>query len=130
MKKIYLWASSNRHFTLMKTPSLFSSPGRSPGRAIVLPPASALAFASALPLMLALALAAASALAKCLSFYVKVFYVMGKALLGELSCPCDRSCYITAVNRIKINKYYAEVSISFQSGLFISSKNGYDHVWR
>ena len=25
-------------------------------------------------------------------FNVKVFYVMGKALLGELSCPCDRSC--------------------------------------
>ena len=62
--------------------SLFSSPGRSPGRAIVLPPASALASAAAL----------ASALAKYLSFYVKVFYVMGKALSGELSCPCDRSC--------------------------------------
>ena len=44
----------------------------SPGRAIVLPPA-----------------AAASALAK--KFNVKVFYVMGKALSGELSCPCDRS---------------------------------------
>ena len=29
---------------------------------------------------------------KCLSFYVKLFYVMGKALSGELSCPCDRSC--------------------------------------
>ena len=29
---------------------------------------------------------------KMLSFYVKVFYVMGKALSGELSCPCDRSC--------------------------------------
>ena len=28
-----------------------------------------------------------SALAKFLSFYVKVFYVMGKALTGELSCP-------------------------------------------
>ena len=27
-----------------------------------------------------------------LSFYVKGFYVMGKALSGELSCPCDRSC--------------------------------------
>ena len=26
-------------------------------------------------------------------FYVKVFYVMGKALSGELSCPCDRSCF-------------------------------------
>ena len=25
---------------------------------------------------------------------VKVFYVMGKALSGELSCPCDRSCYV------------------------------------
>ena len=40
---------------------IFSSPGRSPGRAIVLPPASALALASALKA----ALAAASALAKC-----------------------------------------------------------------
>ena len=29
-----------------------------------------------------------------LKFYVKVFYVMGKALSGELSCPCDRSCYV------------------------------------
>ena len=26
------------------------------------------------------------------SFYLKVFYVIGKALSGELSCPCDRSC--------------------------------------
>ena len=25
-------------------------------------------------------------------FNVKVFYVMGKALSGELSCACDRSC--------------------------------------
>ena len=25
-------------------------------------------------------------------FNVKVFYVMGKALSGKLSCPCDRSC--------------------------------------
>ena len=53
---------------------LFSSPARSPGRAIVLPPA----------------LASASSLAS--GFYIKVFYVMGKALSGELSCPCDRSC--------------------------------------
>ena len=28
-------------------------------------------------------------------FNVKVFYVMGKALSGELSYPCDRSCNIT-----------------------------------
>ena len=53
--------------------SIFSSPGRSPGRAIVLPPASALVSALALA-------------------NVKVFYVMGKALSGELSSPCDRSC--------------------------------------
>ena len=57
---------------------LISSPGRSPGRAIVLHPASALGLAAAL--------------AKCLSFYLKVFYVMGKVLSGKLSCPCDRSC--------------------------------------
>ena len=30
---------------------------------------------------------------KMLKFYVKVFCVMGKALSGELSCPCDRSCF-------------------------------------
>ena len=24
--------------------------------------------------------------------------MMGKALSGELSCPCDRSCYLTCVN--------------------------------
>ena len=30
---------------------------------------------------------------RMLKFYVKVFYVMGKALSGELSCPCDRSCW-------------------------------------
>ena len=27
-------------------------------------------------------------------FNVKVFYEMGKALSGKLSCPCDRSCFI------------------------------------
>ena len=28
-------------------------------------------------------------------FNLKVFYVMGKVLSGELSCPCDRSCFET-----------------------------------
>ena len=31
---------------------------------------------------------------KMLKLYIKVFYVMGKALSGKLSCPCDRSCCI------------------------------------
>ena len=31
---------------------------------------------------------------KMLKFYVKVLYVMGKALSGELSYPCDRSCLV------------------------------------
>ena len=36
---------------------------------------------------------------------VKVFYVMGKALSGELSCPCDRSCYKHMFNfLIKMHK--------------------------
>ena len=26
-------------------------------------------------------------------FNVTVFYVMSKALSGELSCPCDKSCF-------------------------------------
>ena len=46
--------------------------------------------------MLASALAAAAAYAK--KFNVKVFYVMGKALSGELSCPCDRSCHFWRFN--------------------------------
>ena len=49
---------------------IFSSPGRSPGRAIVLPPVSALV------------LAAAAALAKCESFYV-----MGKECQASYPVP-------------------------------------------
>ena len=45
----------------------------------------ALALASA-----SVSVLAAAALAKCC--YVKVFYVMGKAL-SDLSSPCDRSCF-------------------------------------
>ena len=30
---------------------------------------------------------------KLKSFMTKIFSVMGKVLSGELSCPCDRSCY-------------------------------------
>ena len=33
-------------------------------------------------------------ISKMLKFYDKVFYVMGKVLSGELSCPCDRSCFV------------------------------------
>ena len=33
-------------------------------------------------------------ISKCLSFFVKVFYVIGKALSGELSFPCERSCCV------------------------------------
>ena len=60
----------------MENVSILSSSGRSPGRAIVLPPAAVSA--------------AESALAKSLT--LKFFYVMGKMLLGELSRPCNRSC--------------------------------------
>ena len=58
----------------MEVQLIFSLPGRSPGRAFVLPPASALVAVLAKSLML------------------KFFYVMGKALSGELSCTYDRSC--------------------------------------
>ena len=54
---------------------IFSSPGRSPGRAIVLPPASVLA--------LAVVLVSAVALAKRLSFYVKVFLCDGKGAVRQ-----------------------------------------------
>ena len=57
---------------------IFSSPERSPGRAIVLP----------------------SGIGGGVSkkFNVKVFYVMGKALSSKLSCPCDRSCLARCTN--------------------------------
>ena len=39
--------------------------------------------------------------------HLKVFYVMGKALSGELSCPCDRSCVnITMHKEASINTRY------------------------
>ena len=50
---------------------LFSLPGWSPGRAIVLPPASTLALV----------------LAKCWSFYVKVFYVTGQGAVRWAILP-------------------------------------------
>ena len=37
---------------------------------------------------------------KVLNFYVKDFYVMGKVLTGELSCPYDRSCWGMACSKI------------------------------
>ena len=33
-------------------------------------------------------------------FNIKVFYVMGKALSGELSYPWDRSCMLCVLSRI------------------------------
>ena len=65
---------------------LISSHGRSSGRTIVLPPVSA------------------SALANCKIFFVKVFYVMSKALSCELSCPCDRSCLALLVTMHRLSK--------------------------
>ena len=79
-------STSASHVAFKFCLKIFSLPGQSPGRAIVLP--------SALALGSVLASVSALALAKCLSFNVKVFYVMGKALSGELSCPCERSCYM------------------------------------
>ena len=35
---------------------------------------------------------------KMLKFYVKVFYMMGKALSSELSCPSNRFCYDTTLS--------------------------------
>ena len=65
---------------------IFSSPGRSPRRAIVLPRG------------VGVGMGVSVGVSK--KFNVKVFYVMGKALSGELSCPCDRSYLI---NKIIIN---------------------------
>ena len=38
---------------------------------------------------------------KILKFYVKVLYVMGKVLSGELSRPCDRSCSVSTHMAVK-----------------------------
>ena len=57
---------------------LFSCPGRSPGRAIVLHPG--------------VGVGGGGGVGISKKFNVKVFYVMGKALSGKLSCPYDRSC--------------------------------------
>ena len=46
---------------------------------------------------------------KMLKFYIKkLFYVMGKVLSVELSCPCDRSCLnlITMYKDIDINQIF------------------------
>ena len=40
-------------------------------------------------------------------FKVKVFYVMGKALSGELSCPFDRSCFSTINGLLLRNSVYS-----------------------
>ena len=71
MAKLRMIKVSYLHFSCISYDFYFpflllivSSRGRSPGRAIVLPPVKR-----------------------------KVFYVMGKALSDELSCPCDRSCF-------------------------------------
>ena len=58
---------------------LISLPGRSPGRAIVPTPG----------------VGGGSGVSK--KFNVEVFYGMGKALSGELSCPCDRSCFVVGL---------------------------------
>ena len=84
--------------------AIFSSPGQSPGRAIVLPPALALALALA---------AAAAALAKSLT--LNFFYVMSKALLGKLSCPCDRSCF-------KKGQLVSSCLLPFQNGVCLYRK--------
>ena len=58
---------------LLTVTIFISSPGQSPGRAIVTPGIGG------------------GGVNK--NFNVKVFYMMGKALSSELSCPCDSSCY-------------------------------------
>ena len=55
-----------------------------------------------------------------LKFYVKVFYVMGKALSGELSCPCDRSCFLPKQSQ-KSRSILKDGSRSL--GLFRKGKN-------
>ena len=83
--------------------------------------------ASVLASVSALALGAA-VLAK--KFNVKVFYVMGKALSGELSCPCDRSCcdlllsfityhtFLTELNFMNIVAFKVTAGFTFRGSYF------------
>ena len=54
---------------------------------------------------------AVGGISKMLKFYDKVFYVMGKALSGELSCPCDRSFLASLYDK------------HYQNGLTVRGKN-------
>ena len=61
-----------------------------------------------------------------LSFYVKVFYVMGKALSGGLSCPCDRSCLSpTFISVNSKRKEFARTWSKFFSFRVDSCQKGY-----
>ena len=61
-----------------------------------------------------------------LKFYVKVFYVMGKALSGKLSCPCDRSCINLliplSVKWLVYTRLLLEVNATFQSGAIFGKR--------
>ena len=68
---------------------------------------------------------------KILKFYVKVFYVMGKVLSGELSCPCDRSCLVSSNCPAEIASLWKRLLfIITQSALDISNTNisEYPHI--
>ena len=59
-------------------------------------------------------------------FNVKVFYVMGKALSGKLSCPCDRSCYFYHLSIVSlsvcesINETFYFLNLQIVQILFVS----------
>ena len=59
-----------------------------------------------------------------IKFNIKVFYVMGKALSGELSCPCDRSCFYFYLSFIiNGNQFLQERICSKVSVLKVKRKN-------
>ena len=66
------------------------------------------------------------AVSKMLKFYVKVFYVMGRALSGGLCCPCDRSCF--NINSLSVSEFELQVcglgpkdrSIAYVFGILFS----------
>ena len=72
--------------------SSLSSPERSSGRAVALPPASALGLASS----------------KCLSFYVRIF-CDGQGTDRQAILSSDRSCYMPTVKPLLCNVFYSLV---------------------
>ena len=63
-----------------------------------------------------------------LKFYVKVFYVMGKALSGKLSWPCDRSCLALSLSTAARSFAVFSGSVLFMT-MHTQSSTAFGKIW-